>query len=84
MVSSAQERVGDAGVPYKIFKEKMINTRNPVQNVIDEEIRRRESILEKMHKKIYTRVVELKLMPGEVVSQIKRVDGVLVEFERKI
>jgi len=58
-------------------------TKNPVQQVIDQEIKRKEKILEQLHKQIYKRVVELKLQPGETVSGIQRVDGILVEFERK-
>jgi len=52
--------------------------------VIQSDIEKVQKILEEMHKKIIKRVVELKLMPGEVISQIRRVDGVLVEFEKKV
>ena len=62
----------------------METTRNPIQEVIDEEIKRKQRIIEQMHKKIYKRVVELRLLPGEIVGQIKQVDGVLVEFEKRI
>jgi len=55
----------------------------PVQDVISDEIRRRQKILEQLHRKIYKRVVELKLLPGETLSRIKQVDGVLVEFEKR-
>jgi len=55
----------------------------PVQDVISDEIRRRQKILEELHRKIYKRVVELKLLPGETLSRIKQVDGVLVEFEKR-
>jgi len=54
-----------------------------IQDVIDAEVKKRQRILEAMHRKIYKRVVELHLQPGEVVSQIKQVDGVLVEFEKR-
>jgi len=54
-----------------------------IQDVIDEEVRKRQRILEEMHRKIYKRVVELQLQPGEIVSKIQRVDGVLVEFEKE-
>jgi len=55
----------------------------PVQDVISDEIRRRQKILEELHRKIYKRVVELKLLPGETLGRIKQVDGVLVEFEKR-
>ena len=55
----------------------------PVQDVISDEIRRRQKILEELHRKIYKRVVELKLLPGETIARIKQVDGVLVEFEKR-
>lgn len=61
----------------------MTKSSNPVQEVIDEEIIRKQKILEEMHEQIYKRVVELKLEPGETVSRIQQVDGVLVEFERR-
>jgi len=61
----------------------MAEIEKPVQDVISDEIRRRQKILEELHRKIYKRVVELKLLPGETLSRIKQVDGVLVEFEKR-
>ena len=54
-----------------------------IQDIVNEEVRKRQSILEAMHRKIYKRVVELQLQPGEIVGKIQRVDGVLVEFEKR-
>jgi len=51
---------------------------------IDEEIKRREKILSGMQKLIQKRVVELKLFPGETVSRIQQINGVLVEFEKEV
>ena len=62
----------------------MASTSKHVSKVIDEEIERREKILAEMQKTIQKRVVELKLFPGETVSRIKQVDGVLVEFEKRV
>ena len=51
---------------------------------INEEIKRREKILSGMQKLIQKRVVELKLFPGETVSRIQQINGVLVEFEKEV
>ena len=55
-----------------------------VARKIDEEIKRREKILSEMQKTIQKRVVELKLFPGETVSRIQQINGVLVEFEKEV
>ena len=55
-----------------------------VAEAVDEEIKRREKILAEMQKTIQKRVVELKLFPGETVSRIQQIDGVLVEFEKRV
>jgi len=54
-----------------------------ISSVRARSIRRRQKILEQLHRKIYKRVVELKLLPGETIARIKQVDGVLVEFEKR-
>jgi len=51
---------------------------------INEEIERREKILAGMQKTIQRRVVELKLLPGEIISRIQQINGVLVEFEKGV
>ena len=55
-----------------------------VVEAVDEEIKRRQRILAEMQKTIQKRVVELKLFPGETVSRIQQIDGVLVEFEKEV
>jgi len=54
------------------------------REALDEEIKRREKIMAEMQKPLQKRIVELNLYPGEIVSRIKQIDGVLVEFERKL
>lgn len=51
---------------------------------IDEEIKRREKILAEMQKTIQKRVVELKIFPGETISRIQQINGVLVEFQKEV
>lgn len=60
----------------------MASSDNHIQDVIDAEIKLREKILVGMDKGVQKRLVELKLQPGEIVSRIMQIDGVLVEFER--
>lgn len=55
-----------------------------VAQKIDEKIKHIEKLLTEMHETIRKRVVELKLMPGEIVSRIQQVNGVLVEFEKRV
>jgi len=55
-----------------------------VVEAVDAEIKRKEKILAEMQKTIQKRVVELKLFPGETVSRIQQIDGVLVEFEKEV
>ena len=55
-----------------------------VVEAVDAEIKRKEKILAEMQKTIQKRVVELKLFPGETVSRIQQIDGVLVEFEKVV
>ena len=50
---------------------------------VDEEIKQREALLTQMPSVIKTRVVELKAYPNEVVSRIKQINGVIVEFQQK-
>jgi hypothetical protein len=50
---------------------------------VDEEIKARESLLSQMPTEVRKRVVELKAYPNEVVSRIKQINGVLVEFEQR-
>lgn len=50
---------------------------------IDEEIKKREKLLAQMPSTIRTRVAQVKAFPGEVVSRIQQINGVLVEFQKE-
>jgi len=52
-------------------------------NIIDEGIKAQERLLAQLPGNVRKRVVELKAYPNEVVSRIKQVNGVLVEFETR-
>jgi len=50
---------------------------------IDRGIEQAESFMSEMPEPVRRRIVELKAYPDEVVSRIKQVNGVLVEFEER-
>jgi len=52
-------------------------------SIIDQGIAARERLLSQMPTAVKKRIVELKAYPNEVVSRIKQVNGVLVEFEER-
>lgn len=50
---------------------------------IDGGIKRAEELVSEMPEPLRTRVIELKIMPDEVISRIKQVNGLIVEFEER-
>lgn len=51
---------------------------------IDQGIKQAEEMMTVMPPVVRKRIVELKAYPDEVVSRIKQVNGVLVEFEERL
>jgi len=52
-------------------------------NTIDQEIRSTRKMLDEMPEAVRKRTVQLKAMPNEVISRIKQIDGVVIEFEER-
>lgn len=50
---------------------------------IDKEIKQAEKLVSDMPEFLRTRTMELKIMPNEVISKIKQVNGIIVEFEER-
>lgn len=50
---------------------------------IDKGIRQAQKLVSEMPEFLRTRTIELKIMPNEVISRIKQVNGIIVEFEER-
>jgi len=50
---------------------------------IDEGIKEAEKLVSEMPEFLRTRTIELKIMPDEVISRIKQVNGLIVQFEER-
>jgi len=50
---------------------------------IDAGIKQTEKLLSEMPETLRTRTIELKAMPNEVISRIKQVNGLIIEFEER-
>ena len=55
-----------------------------VSRAIDEEIKRRQSLLDAEPQAVRSRIISLKAYPDEIVKRIQQINGVIVEFEERV
>lgn len=51
---------------------------------VDEGIKDAQQSLKELPAELRTRIVSLRAMPNEVISRIKQINGLVVEFEERI
>lgn len=50
---------------------------------IDQGIKKAEDLLAGLPEPVRKRTIELKAMPDEIITRIKQIDGVIIDFEEK-
>lgn len=51
--------------------------------IIDKGIKEARSALTEMPEELRTRSIQLRMNPDEVISKIKQIDGLIIEFEER-